>query len=285
MNANYSSANYLSGAARIRIAFGLLAIGCLAVSFETAAQEPVAAVFKTREVDFYYRSNTTPYACHELRNVVANILRATGARDDIDVNVSDCEFVVPHGMDMDTGRMDSGRMSQDRWDPMGSSSDRFRNRNTEREQSAHVRIRLMTPVPLTPEVLAEINKDKSRRELVSRVTGNPAAKNNDPIVFPASRQPVTLSRSTVRLEPEDCELLEQMSRSVFRELDIRVVRRDFTCDSRQTSRITPQLTVEALLPVASTARIPGQGQYGPAPATGETPPSQAAPPETATETP
>jgi hypothetical protein len=280
MSANDSSADRSPGAARIRIAFGLIATACLAVSFDTAAQDPIAAVFKTREVDFYYRSNTAPYACHELRNVVSNILRATGARDDIEVKVSDCEFVMPHGMDMG---MDTGRIDQDRWDPMRSSSNGFRNRNTEREQSAHVQIRLMTPVQVTPEVLAEINKDKSRRDLISRVTGNPAAKNNDPIVFPASRQPVTLSRSTVRLEPEDCELLEQMSRSVFRELDIRVVHGNFICDSRQTSRITPQLTVEALLPIASTARIPGQGQYDPAP--GAAAPSEATPAETATETP
>ena len=38
----------------------------------------------------------------------------------------------------------------------------------------------MMPAQVTPELLKEIEKDKSRRELVSRVTGNPAAAFNDP---------------------------------------------------------------------------------------------------------
>ena len=37
-------------------------------------------------------------------------------------------------------------------------------------------------------MLAEIEKDKSRRDLISRVTGDPRAALNDPIVFPAERK-------------------------------------------------------------------------------------------------
>ncbi|MGH6609554.1 MAG: hypothetical protein ACRECQ_04795 [Burkholderiaceae bacterium] len=134
-----------------------------------------------------------------------------------------------------------------------------------------MRVRLMMPIEVTLEVLAEMERDKARRELVSRVTGNPAASLDDPIVFPAQRQLVTLSRRTIDLEPEECELLDQMSASVFARFDIRVVRRGPECGRDQIARIPPQVTVEALMPV-----MPGSPQL--APAAGESDPDSSAPP-------
>lgn len=249
------SANQSTGRAGWAAGIGAsLAIATLTFGTNARAQQAqddagITAVFKAREVDFFYRSSTTFLACHELRNVVTNILRAVGARDDIQVRVSDCDHVVMQE-----------ESPFERWEERRFPNGQFSNdgfpRNRGREQYSHIRARLMTPVELTPEVLAEIDKDKSRRELVSRVTGNPAASMNDPIVFEAKRQPVTLSRSSLKLEPEDCQLLEQMTRSVFRELDVRVVRRNVTCDSRQESRIAPQMTVEALLPTGALRPMP-----------------------------
>jgi hypothetical protein len=232
----------------------LFTMAALATGFAASAQEPVTAVFKAREIDFVYRSSTAFYPCHELRNVVTNVLRAVGARDDVQVRVSNCEYFV-----------EPQESTFDRWDPTRLPDEGFRNRRTSREQLSHIRARLMAPVAVTPEVLAEIDRDKSRRELVSRVTGNPATAMNDPIVFEAKRQAVTLSRTSLRLEPEDCELLEQMTRSVFRELDVRVVRGNSTCDSRQPSRMAPQLTVEALLPTGALLPMPVKEEGKPAP--------------------
>lgn len=240
----------------LRATAGLLAAiaatCCVATGTATAQgeQQPIAAVLKLREVDFFYRSNRALYPCYRLRNTVANVLLAVGARDDIKVNVTGCEDVT-FGDDDAFDRFD---------DPFDTRIDRFRNRGGDREQTAHVRVRLMMPVPVTPEVLAEIDRDKSRRELVSRVTGNKDFASNDPIIFPALRQTVTLSRKLIKLEPKDCELLDQMTMSVFRELDIRVVRRGGTCDSSTTSRITPQMTVEALLAAQIDQKIPGSAQ-------------------------
>lgn len=229
----------------------IAAMCCVVTSVAAAQQEqPIAAVLKLREVDFFYRSTRALYPCYRLRNTVANVLLAVGARDDIKVNVTGCEDVTFDDDDA-FGRFD---------DPFDTRSDRFGNRRTGgREQSAHVRVRLMIPVAVTPEVLAEIDRDKSRRELVSRVTGNKDFANNDPIIFPALRQTVTLSRKLLKLEPKDCELLDQMTTSVFRELDIKVVRRG-TCDSSTTSRIAPQMTVEALLAAQIDQKIPGAAQ-------------------------
>jgi hypothetical protein len=163
-------------------------------------------------------------------------------------------------------------------------TDRFRNQGTRREQLTNVRVRLMMPVEVTPQVLTEMERDKSRRELVSRVTGNPAAMLDEPIVFWAQRQPVTLSRDSIGLEPAECELLDQMSTSVFPQLDVRVVRRGSSCNRNHVSRISPQLTVEALI---GSSFAPGKAQQAPAAGESDTDPGAPAavenePPEPAT---
>lgn len=277
---------------RVQRARALLLLPLLAMASNVGAQEQSAAVLKLHEVDFFYRSSTAIFSCSALQGRVASLLRALGAREDVAVTVNGCDAVVAPEMPEDTwqGPSDRGPSSTDRW---GTSSDRWRSssssrfgaRRAGREQSAHVRVRLMMPVEVTPEVLAELEKDKSRRELVSRVTGNPAATLNEPIVFPAQRQTVTLSRQTIGIEPEDCELLEQMSTGIFKELGIRVVRRGPRCDRDQISHIPPQLTVEALMPVMprTPQLAPAAGQSDPDPRDPTT--SESEPPRKPTETP
>jgi hypothetical protein len=232
----------------------VIALALLVVSAQSAAQEPIAAVWQARNLSFIYSSATSIYSCSALRGRVASILRAVGARDDLQVRVNDCsEAHAPPDVGMNTR---GGRPTEIR-------SDRFLNPSTDR-QLAHVSVRMMMPTEVTPDVLAELKKDKSRRELVSHVTGNPVARFNDPILFAAQWQPVTLSRKTVGLEPEECELVEQMSASFFRELGVRVVRKSATCGRNQVSHIPPELVVEALL-----ATPYGTGSPSPAPAAGK----------------
>lgn len=225
---------------RIRRATALLALTLLATSVQGAAQEQVAAVWKARKLSFSYGSYTTIYSCSALAGRVASILRAVGARDDIKVEVNDCsESITPPV----PGIYDPA--GGNTWKPV---SDSTLDRRTDRQQFVHVNVRLMVPVEVTPEVLDELKRDKSRRELVSRITGNPAARFNDPILFPAQWQPVTLSHKTIGLSAEECELLEQMSASVFRQLGVREVSRGFSCDPDRVSRIPPVLVVETFLP-------------------------------------
>jgi hypothetical protein len=220
-------------------------LGALACNCAASADE-AAAVFNAHEVRFVYRSLVNPLDCSQLRNHVAGILRAVGARDDIKVQVTNCEIFLSPDEDPD-------------WDSWGRASplDRF-GPGSERMQISNVRIELMFPVEATPAVLAEIDKDKSRRELISRVTGNPLAALNDPIIFPVQRKEVTLSRSTIRLRPEDCELLEQMLPTVFRKLDVKVVRRELYCDPHQRSNFAPKVVVETWWPTG--APTPGEQQ-------------------------
>jgi hypothetical protein len=224
----------------------LAAAGSLIAGSAATAAEQVAAVLKTHEVRFVYHSLVNVLACDELRNHVAMILRALGARDDVQVRVNDCQIVViPEDIDPP-------------WDRSNREYPRdiFRDRDFDQRQTSHVRVQVMFPIEATPQVLAEIEKDKSRRELISRVTGDPTPALNDPIVFPAERKQLTLPRGTIRLRPEHCELLEQMIPTVFRELGIKVVGRQLGCDRYGRSRLAPKLTVEVLWPVG--APVPGE---------------------------
>lgn len=267
----------------------LLSAGPLMLAGAAFAEgPPVTAVYKAQEVSFQYRLNRFQ-ACHELEQRVTNILRAVGARDDINVQVRNCDaYVIADDPRMDPfpGRAGNDPFDRgdpfDRADPFDRSGSTFGNRTNDRRPSAHIRIRLMMPVELTPEVQKEVEKDKSRRELVSRVTGNPAAAFNEPIVFEAQRQEVTLSARTVRLEREDCDLLEQMSTQLFRKLNVKVIRRGASC-GRDQSQIPPQMTVEALVPTGRLRPMPDpekKSGEGPAqdPATKPAEPAAAEPP-------
>ena len=238
----------------------LLSSSLIAVPVATAEEQEAAAVLKLREVSFVYRSADTVLSCGEIRGRVESVLRTLGAREDLKVQVTGCDaFVSPLDRNRETwpDESDPYRATSDPWgrqsDPFdasaewGASSDR--RRSVGPRQSAHVQIRAMMPVEMTPEVREEIKKDKSRRELISRV--NPSADLGEPIVFPAERRVVELSRRTLDLDPEECELMEQMSRRLFKELDVRVVRRP-SCPRGGGSRIPPTLTVEALLPKLPT---------------------------------
>jgi hypothetical protein len=216
----------------------------------------IPAVLKAREASFVYRSSTRLLTCDQLRQRIGNIMRAVGARQDVEVRANDCESFIDPTVMSDPGRM--GRSSQNPTDPFDRSSssplDRARSPRSDlsdrnRSQSTSVRIRLMMPVEVTPGIVEEVERDKARRELVSRVQGNRNAAMNDAIFFPAERQTVELSHDTIDLEPLDCELLEQLSMAVFRKLDLKVTNRSLACDPRERSYINPSLTVEALLPV------------------------------------
>lgn len=223
------------------------------------------AVWKVREVSFSYSSSKSIYTCSALQARVKSIFLALGARDDLQVRVTSCNDMI-----MDPEFETTMERGNNSWDPAGrpwdrnggmrnesgweDPYDRFQNRSNRREQNAHIRARLLMPVEITREVMEEIKRDKSRRELISRVTGDPTAKQDNPVWFPAHWQPVTLSHESIGLEPEECELLDQMSARVFKELGLRVSGKSRKCSSFGSARSSPTLTVEALVmaPVGAT---------------------------------
>lgn len=262
----------------------LAVLALLPACAHAEAQEPVAAVWKERQLNFSYRSFTTVHPCHVLQNRIARVLNALGARSDLQVTLSNCNALLPapvvvSGNDSGWPQSPSGS-SPGSWPtaPYGDGANRppnpFESRpgaygRTEPRQVVDVKVRLSVPAEMTPEVLAEMKTDRRRRELIARVTGNPLPLFDDPIAFAAERKVVTLSHETTGIEPTECELLQQIASSVFKKLDVRVVRRRISCDRMSASRVRPTLDAEALVPV--TFRPVDAGE-GPAPG-GENPES------------
>jgi hypothetical protein len=227
----------------------------LAVCSQATAQEQVAAVWKEREFFFSYRSAIAIYACSSLESRVANILHAIGARPDLEIRLTNCrETTRPPGtpaIERGSTRLPGVPGSQPGgWNARETQLGTGLNQPVDSQQSVNVFVRLKMPVEVTPEVAEELRRDKSRRELVSHVTGDPLPKFDDPIAFAAERRVVTLSRETIGLEPVECELLDQISATRFRELGVRVVSKNFVCDRREVSHIAPELEVEALMVAA-----------------------------------
>ena len=262
------------------VSLASLAIAGNAVG-QQAAPEPVTAVLKLRETDFVYRTSRNYLSCDEIQNGVAVILRAVGARDDVQVRVSNCGVGGVPDLTVSDGsggpwndNRSGGQWNDSNWDrSTRQQSPMERMRGSTPRQNTPVHIWVMMPVPATPKIMEEMEKDKARRELVSRVTGNMAAALNDPILFHATRQQVTLSHDTIKLRPEHCELLEQMISGTFRDLDLRAVRKSLSCDPHQRSSFPPQATVEALLPVGyvlpGSDKEPKKEQKEPEPAPAE----------------
>jgi hypothetical protein len=242
---------------KLRRPAAFVALAFLATGGPAAAGEPVTAVWKERELLFSYRSAVSVYSCDALRTRVASILHAVGARPDLQIRVGDCSV---SNMTPDVTTM--GRGGRGAWEPASGSA--YLPLAADRQQVATVHVRLSMPVEMTPDVVVALKSDKSRRELISRVTGDPRARFDDPVPFVAERRAVTLSHKTIGLEAAECELLDQLVTSSFKKLELRVLRRGYSCDRNRISHIPPMVEVEALVPAS-----PGSGDDPLAPAAGE----------------
>jgi hypothetical protein len=209
-----------------------------------AADEIVNAIWKDQEFDFLYRSSTNIYSCSAMRSRVKSVLRAIGADKGLEVSVTGCEeFIIPTPEELEIPPV--GRGPQ----PSNSAAERLRERQRLRpreSQFARVRIKMRSPIPATPEALAELEKTKPYRELLGRVTGKDTLQ-EAAAQFPARRQQISLSTRKLDLEPEECELIEQMITEVFPKLQVRVVKKNISCFPPRVSKLKPRLEVEALV--------------------------------------
>lgn len=107
-----------------------------------------------------------------------------------------------------------------------------------------VRIKVTSPVEATPQALAELEETRSTRELAARVRGE-----RPPDIaqeFPAYWNTVSLYRGKLGLEAGDCSLVEQLRRSVFPKLAVRVVKENVNCTPNQINLGRPRFEIEAL---------------------------------------
>jgi hypothetical protein len=179
----------------------------------------VNAVWMERDVTLHYMGFTSYYSCEGLRGQVRRILHELGARPGFKVTMRNCiEQTGP-------------------------------------ELSPSVRIVAALPVEATPEVLAELESDASKRELAARVQGK--SPDEPTAQFPARPKRVEfVSGGTSFLKDGDCELMEQMRDRVFGPLGVKVIDSSIHCVPRQVSIGSIRMTVEVLEPVPAPNPAP-----------------------------
>jgi hypothetical protein len=179
----------------------------------------VSAVWMEREVTLYYMGFTSYYSCEGLRGQVTRVLKELGARPGFKVTARHC--AQPSGPE---------------WSPS-------------------VRIVAALPVEATPEVLAELASDASKRELVARVQGK--SPDEATAQFPARPRRVEfVSGGMSFLKDGDCELMEQMRDRVFGTLGVKVIESSLQCIPRQVSIGSIRMTVEVLEPLSAPNPVP-----------------------------
>ena len=198
-------------------AASLLAIG------EVRAQQPAAASVGTvnalwveREVSFNFSGFTSYYSCDGLRSKLEWLLGELGARPGFEVRTRGCVRVS--GPELFPG----------------------------------ARIVAAVPLEATPELLAELAADASRRELAARAKGGSVPAPEAAAQFPARVKRVEFRSARGNfdgLQDGDCELMEQARRQLFPKLGVRVVEGQISCTPNQLTLGAVRMTVEVLEPV------------------------------------
>ena len=198
----------------------VLAWGAHAQEQVTAADAPPAvnAVWLERDLMFTYMGFTSYYTCDGLRDKVRTVLERLGARPGFKVTPRSCM-----------------NMPRPEWSPA-------------------VRIVAAFPAEATPELLAELAAGASKRELAARAGGRPVDE-------PTAQFPARWKRVEFQSRPQghgdiddgDCELMEQLQRSVFDQIGVRAVESSLSCVPRQRTLGAVRMTVEVLEPVPPPA--------------------------------
>jgi len=197
----------------------VLAAMCLALSANCVADvtppdvsNPVTAIWRVQRLPFTYHSNNVYYSCDGLRDKIAAILKAVGARKSIDVDL----------------RCRSGA---------------FMN-------GASTVITLASPIEATPENVTAATTYSPEAQLAARLNGRQLPTANDVERFDAEWRPVTLHRTRgLRLDGGDCELLHGLAKQIFPHISVRIIKQGVGCNRGGTvSSFRPKMEVAALMP-------------------------------------
>lgn len=203
---------------RLRVGVALVSLGLVPVAghAQTAAadsQPTVNAVWVEKDIEFTYMGFTSYYSCDGLRDKLRWVLKEIGARPGFKVTVGGCISTGPDVL-------------------------------------PHARITAAMPRAVTPELLAELAKDASQRELVARSTGKTADVNEPTAQFPARARIIEFKDDPLNhIQAGDCELVEQLRDYVFVPLGAKVVEDRMRCTPKQLNLFGVHLTIEVLEPV------------------------------------
>jgi len=194
----------------------------LLVAAQEAAPAPdaaatVDAVWVEHKVNFTYMPLTSYYSCDGLRDKVRWILRELGARPGFKVTSRGCMEV--QGPELFPG----------------------------------VEIVAAFPAAATPELLEQLAREASQRELAARAGGKPDPVAEATAQFPARVRRVEFASgrtAQAELQDGDCELMEQLLRhDVFGKFGVKVVDAKVSCVPRQMTLGAVRMTVDVLEPV------------------------------------
>ncbi|MGB7906370.1 MAG: hypothetical protein WCF43_16895 [Steroidobacteraceae bacterium] len=171
----------------------------------------VNAVWTEHEFTFTYFGRGTYYSCGGLDDKIEYILTALGARPKPWVQVS-C--------------LDGPGI----------------------QQMPTARIKVAVPTEVTPELLAQLEAGKSKRELVAKTQGRGTAVDVATAQFPAERRIVEfVGRRKDHIEDGDCELFDQLLPQVLEPLGIREAPgSSLTCMPRMSQVGSVHLKLESL---------------------------------------
>lgn len=169
--------------------------------------EPLMAVWKPQEINFYLHTTTSIYSCRAVTSKVRQLLLALGVDQNVQVSSTGCY-------------------------------------DNELSRTPYLRIRLVSPVQATPQALAELEKSRSTRELAARLKGERPGEITEQ--FPAQWRRVSLSRGQLGLQEGDCELIDELKRELLPKLAIRIVKDEMSCMPYSLTLGQPRLEVEAL---------------------------------------
>ena len=188
----------------------------------------VKAIWIAREVEFTYYSTTSLYYCDGLREKVKWVMKQLGATDASKINVRSCFNSGANGVTF-------GPIL----DPLSRA-----------EPSPRVVIEVVVPQRVTPELLAELSEGQGERELIDRVRGETSVVGNPEAQFAASTRQVTFDDGARRgrIDPGDCELIEQMRDAVFVPLGFKIVEDNLYCAPNRVTPGSVNLQVEVLEP-------------------------------------
>jgi hypothetical protein len=187
-------------------AAALMAGLCAATAASAHTQ---AAYWRTQDIAFVYRGQSSLYDCVSLRNKVVQVLGEIGAKVGTRVDSLGCQI----------------------------------SQSEVPSQLATLRITIVSPAPATNELRQELARLDSRRELLERVGATPPSTEE----FPADWQDVDVARtSAARFGSEDCDLLRQLREQVLAKLAVKMLAYDRTCSSQRLR--LPTLKVAVLVP-------------------------------------
>lgn len=189
----------------------------------------VPAIWVEREVSFTYVGSSSLYYCDGLRSKVKWIMKQLGLMDGYKVRIRSC--FGAGGPEV-------------RYGPAGPEF------YPGAEFNPRVVIEAVVPQEVTAELLEELEAEEGERELVARVRGERSVVGNAEAQFAASRRRVDFDDSNQRgrIEPGDCELIQQMRDNVFVPLGFTIVEDRMNCVPNRILRGSVNLELEVLEP-------------------------------------